>query len=263
MKPLFLLIAFFSFYDYPNVHAAIPSSGMQITSTDMTDQDASGESVIYFKANGVDPVWTLTISPFQVEFKTQASGFPTFTAPHTEPIKAMDSNVKKYKFHTEAGEMEIELAQMLCQNEGSHERFPYSVTVSIRQGVDTTFTYFTGCGRYITDARLDGMWVLSMIKSDSVTASQFNDTLPYIEMHSNGNMFSGYSGCNKMDGRLYCERDLLRFTNMVLSKRVCTTKAKEDEFVKALQFSTRYVIEGDRLILSNPGSQTLVFRKPG
>ncbi len=223
----------------------------------------AASSAIYFKANGVDPAWTLTISQYQVDFRTQASGFEPFSAPHTEPIKAMDSNIKMYRLNSGTAEMEVELAQMLCQNENSRERFPYAITIALKESGDTTATYFTGCGLYVTDTDLSARWVLEQLKEDSVSASQFNDTLPYLELHANGNSFSGYGGCNTIIGRIFSERTLLRFTDMVLSKRTCATKPKEDEFIKALQFSTRYAIEGDKLILSNPGGRLLVFRKAG
>jgi len=215
----------------------------------------------YFKANGVDPVWSLTISNMQIEFKTQASGFLPYTAPHVEPVRAMDSNVKVYKVQSDMGEMEVEITKVLCQNENSHERFPYGVTVSLKEGKDTTFTYFTGCGLYITDANLEHTWTLDQIKTDTVNAKQFNDTLPFIELHANGNSLSGYGGCNTIKGRIFSERNLLRFTDLVLSKRTCDPANREKDFISALKFSTQYVIEGDRLILSNPSGQTLVFKK--
>jgi heat shock protein HslJ len=173
----------------------------------------------------------------------------------------MDSNIKTYKVQTEAGQMEVEIAKMLCQNEGSKERFPYAVTIMIKQGRDTTYTYFTGCGLYVTDTRLEAKWQLFQIKSDTVTAAQFNDTLPYVDLHANGNSIAGYAGCNTFNGRIFSERSLLRFTDLHLSKRDCPTKPKEDEFIRALQFSTQYAIEGDRLILSNPSGPTLTFKR--
>jgi len=209
----------------------------------------------------VDPVWSLTISAYQIDFKTQASGFESISAPHVEPNKAMDSNIKMYRVQTESGQMDVEIAKMLCQNEGSKERFPYAVTIMIKQGKDTTFTYFTGCGQYVTDSRLEAHWVLSHIKSEPVTASQFNDTLPNLSLHANGNSFTGYCGCNIVNGHLFSERSLLRFTNMVYTKRTCPTKAKEDEFIKGLEFSTNYAIDGDQLTLSNYYGVTLVFRR--
>jgi heat shock protein HslJ len=216
---------------------------------------------IYFKANGADPVWTLTISPVQIDFKTQATGFNPMSAPHVEPIKAMDSNIKMYKVKIAGAELNVEIAKLLCQNENSHERFPYAVTISLRQGTDTTFTYFTGCGLYITDTRLEAKWLLEQIKTETVTDFHFDDTLPYLILHANGNSFSGFGGCNTINGRIFSEHNLLRFTDFVLSKRECAPTNREKDFINALKFSTQFVVEGDHLILSNPGGPTLSFKK--
>ena len=223
----------------------------------------SASNAIYFKANGVDPVWTLTISPIQIDFKTKATGFNPVSAPHIEPVKAMDSNIKMYKVKTADAELNIEIAKMLCQNENSHERFPYAVTISLRQGTDTTFTYFTGCGVYVTDTSLEAKWILEQIKTDTVTAGHFNDTLPSLILHANGNSFSGYGGCNTINGRIFSERNLLRFTDFVVSKNTCTPTNREKDFISALKFSTQYTVEGVRLLLSNPSGPTLTFKKSG
>lgn len=226
-------------------------------------KEKSVESTIYFKANSVDPVWSLTISPHLIAFKSQAPNFGVFNSPHTEPVKAMDSNVKKYMLKTEEGTMDIELYKMLCMNEKTGERFSYSVKVSIQHPGDSVATSFNGCGTYVTDPGLEAKWVLYAIGADTVTASQFNDTLPYLYVYARGNSFEGNSGCNTIRGRIFSERSLLRFTDLYLTKRKCGNIAKEEEFTKMLQFSTQYLLEDDKLILSNHAGVTLVFKNPG
>lgn len=222
----------------------------------------AAESTIYFKASSIDPVWSLTISPHLIAFKSQVPDFGAFNTPHAEPVKAMDTGIKKYKLTTEEGTMEIELYKMLCMNDKTGERFPYSVKVTIQHTMDSVATSFNGCGAYVTDPGLEAKWVLSMIAADTVTASQFNDTLPYLYVYARGNSFEGNSGCNTIRGRIFSERSLLRFTDLNLTKRKCANIAKEEEFTKALQFSTQYTLEADKLILSNHAGVTLVFRNP-
>ncbi len=225
-------------------------------------KEKSAESTIYFKASSVDPVWSLTISPHLIAFKSQVPDFGVFNSPHAEPVKAMDSNVKKYTLKTDEGSMEIELYKMLCVNEKTGEQFSYSVKVSIQHPNDSLATSFNGCGTYVTDPGLEAKWVLYSMAADTVTASQFNDTLPYLYVYSRGNSFEGNSGCNIIRGRIFSERSLLRFTDLNLTKRKCGNIAKEEEFTKALQFSTQYALENDKLILSNHAGVTLVFKNP-
>jgi heat shock protein HslJ/uncharacterized membrane protein len=223
----------------------------------------SEETLIYFKAIGDDPVWNLTISSEQVVFQTHYFGTDKFTFPHAEPVRVVETHTKKYSLQSGEAQIIIELDEKLCQNASSRERFTYGVIISIKRNIDSTFTDFFGCGHYITDKDLESIWILNQIKSDTVTASDFNDTLPYLELHASGNSFKGYGGCNTIDGRIFSEWHLLRFTNLVLSKRTCGPTNKEQEFIKALQFSTQFKLEENRLILSNPGGVTLVFTKSG
>lgn len=225
-------------------------------------KEKSAESTIYFKASSIDPVWSITLSPHLIAFKSQVPEFSVFNSAHAEPVKAMDSNVKKYTLKTEEGTMEIELYKMLCMNEKTGERFSYSVKVSIQHPGDSVATSFNGCGAYVTDSGLEAKWVLYSIASDTVTADQFNDTLPYLYVYARGNSFEGNSGCNTIRGRIFSERSLLRFTDLNLTKRKCGNIAKEEEFTQALQFSTNYALEDDKLILSNHTGVTLVFKNP-
>lgn len=262
MKSTFFLLIFcFSFGFIQRAMATHDPSIIQPVSNTPDEMPDADEPVVYFKANGVDPVWRLSISQSRIDFQTAASGFGTFTAPHVEPVKAMDSNIKIYKLQTDAGQMEIEIAQMLCQNENSRERFPYAVTVSLKQGRDTTFTYFTGCGLFVTDERLEAKWILQELKGDALKALQLNDTVPFLELHARGNSFSGYGGCNELHGRIFSERNLLRFTDIVPTKRSCPAISMETEFIKALQFSTYFEIADDKLILSNPGGVLMTLIK--
>jgi heat shock protein HslJ len=250
-----LLIPFFYVLGFGVISSQAPTTFME-----GKQKEKPAASSIYFKASNVDPVWALTISPHLIAFKSQVPDFGAFESPHVEPVKAMDSNVKKYMLKTEEGTMEIELYKMLCMNEKTGERFSYSVKVSIQHPGDSVATSFNGCGTYVTDPGLEAKWVLHSIAADTVTANQFNDTLPYLHIYARGNSFEGNSGCNTIRGRIFSERHLLRFTDLNLTKRKCANLAKEEEFTKALQFSTRYTLEDDKLILSNHAGTTLVFR---
>ena len=225
-------------------------------------KDEPPPSTIYFKASGIEPVWSITISPQLIGFKSQVAEFGSLNFPHVEPVKASDGNIKKYTLKNEVGTMEIELYKMLCINEKTGERFSYSVKVSIQHPTDSVPTSFNGCGTYVTYPGLEAKWVLHAIAADTVTASQFNDTLPYLYVYARGNSFEGNSGCNTVRGRIFSERSLIRFTDLMQSKRKCGNIAKEEEFTKALQFSTQYALENDKLILSNHAGVTLVFKNP-
>ena len=78
---------------------------------------------------------------------------------------------------------------------------------------------------------------------------------------STGNEFLGFGGCNQMNGKVFYERGLLRFTNISTTRMMCAPNNKEADFLEALQNTTNYHFESRHLILSNPSGEKLVFKK--
>jgi heat shock protein HslJ len=227
------------------------------------EHEMPDQSLPYFKAKGSSPEWELQIAEDHITFTSFQSGFETFMTPHTAPVKAADMNVKKYAVKTEAGTMDIQIFQMPCQIPDSREGFSYSVEVMIKRGVDSTFTTFTGCGVYVTDARLHGHWSLHQIKDKVISSTLPPDSLPWLDIKTNVNSFAGFAGCNTISGRLFFEKNLLRFTDIVATKMTCPAATEETSFLNALKFSTQYSIQQDTLSLSYPGHQMLVFIRQG
>ena len=65
-----------------------------------------------------------------------------------------------------------------------------------------------------------------------------------------------------MTGGIFYEEDLLRFTQVASTRMACPSMDKENEFLSALQASTSYKLENNRLYLSNSSEENLlVFKK--
>lgn len=64
-----------------------------------------------------------------------------------------------------------------------------------------------------------------------------------------------------MNGTIFFERGLLRFTNIITTRMACPRNNKESEFLKALQNTITYKVENMKLMLSNPSGEKLVFKK--
>ncbi len=217
------------------------------------------ENKIYFRAMGNEPEWSLKIAESTIEFSSLKPGFESFKSPHVKPIRAMDANVKMYQIATESGKMNIQISQQESINTMSGEKFPYTVRVELSQNKSSNT--FNGCGSYITDARLHDIWVLEKLKGKDVSPADFMKEIPQLEINSTTNNFMGYSGCNRMNGTIFFEHGLVRFTNITTTRMACPGNNKEAEFLKALQSTTAYKVENLRLTLSNPNGELLVFRK--
>ena len=260
MKSVFILVlGFIHWYCAPSAKPDGPPLDQPVTIAGAPD--GRSQNVVYFKAKGTSPRWELQIAEDRIAFASDQPGFEAFNAAHVEPTRAADMNVKKYSLQTESGMMDIQIIQTPCQMADSREGFSYKVDVWIKRGTDSTFTTFSGCGVYVTDMRFNGNWTVLQIKDKVVSAKDFPDKLPSIDIKSNANAFTGFAGCNTISGRIFFEKNLLRFTDVVATKMSCPASSQEASFLNALKFSTQYSIHADTLMLSYPGVQTLVFMR--
>lgn len=217
------------------------------------------EQGIYFRGVGNEPEWSLKIFDKIIAFTSLIPGFESLSGAHVEPIRAMDANVKMYRVATESGSMNIQIMQQECVNTMSGDKSSYSVRIEIIKNNNST--NFSGCGNYVTDSRLHDIWVLEKLNGENVSLTDFTKELPNLEINSSTNTFMGFAGCNRMNGTLFFERGLLRFTNIITTRMACIGTNKESEFLKALQSTTSYKVENNRLLLINPSGEKLVFKK--
>ncbi|MBE8726625.1 META domain-containing protein [Flavobacterium hungaricum] len=241
-------------------------SGCKTTAGKESNIKSSGISTeedlqYYFKATGNEPFWAIKMGREKIVFTSLIQGKEEIIFTSTEPIKAMDANVKMYKLSNERTTAAISIQQVECQNSMSGAISPYSVKVEIKNNTELETQKLSGCGAYFTDYRLHDIWVLEELNGYKVFAADFQKEFPRIEINAAENRFSGYGGCNAISGQIFYEKDLLRFTKVIATLMACPAGNKEGEFTKALQNTTSYSIENNRLTLSNPSGKLLVFRK--
>lgn len=215
----------------------------------------------YFVGGGEEPFWDVKISNETIEFTSLYAGYEKFNFPHSEPARAMDANVKRYYFTSEDFSVTIQVFQRECVNSMSGEISKYAVKVEIKKNNESKTKVFDGCGKYVVDYRLHDIWVLDQLKGKTVTSDDFARELPNMEIDAAKASFMGYAGCNRMFGKLFSEREILRFTNIGTTEMACIGGNREMEFLQALQSTTTYKIENNRLWLSNNYGMQLVFKK--
>lgn len=223
----------------------------------MPGKNKYGETV-YFKASGTEPFWRLEITEENFRFTSVSEGFETFNASHTEPIRARDANVKMYCSMLELGEMKIQIAQQPCTDDMSGKEYKYQVTVQLKRGIDKDFETFKGCGNYITDYRLHDIWTLEDMNGQRIDVKQYGKERPRIEIISSENTFMGFAGNHEISGKIFFEKGLLQFTDIVVTQNLSDA---EKGFIKNLQSVTGYKLENNRLLLFNPAGELLKFKK--
>ena len=225
------------------------------------EQIENMEQGIYFRAMGNEPEWSLKISSNRNEFTSIVPYFKSFNAPHIEPIRAMDANVKNYRLTTEMGSLQITIQQQNCTNAMSGKELPYAVMVEVINNKTNTSATFFGCGYYVVDPQLHDIWVLEKMNGENASVNKFSIELPYLEINTTEGTFMGYAGCNRINGTVFYEKDILRFTNIRTTEKACEPQNRESEFLHSLESSTTYQVANMRLTLTNPSGIELVFKK--
>jgi heat shock protein HslJ len=223
------------------------------TTEDHMTVTSSNDSA-FFEAKGTG--WTLSISKDRMRFSSHYKNFEVFNAPTTAPIVAADANVKRYRSLPEQGEIDVLIAA-----DDTELELPYKVQVKIKRGVDSVYTSFEGRGAYVMDYRLHDLWVLESLEEQRVSVEQLREEFPYIEINTREKRFFGFAGCNRINGQIFSEQSLIRFTKIAQTKMLCAPPNKETEFLNALRSSTHFEIINNQLILSNPDRETMRFKK--
>lgn len=231
------------------------------SSTNSSSGTSEDDLNFYFKATGNEPFWGIKIGNEQIIFTSLIPGKESITFPAVAAVRAMDANVKMYKVSNETVSATITIQQLDCQDSMSGAISPYSVKVEIKNNSELEAKKLSGCGKYITDYRLHDIWVLEELNGYKVFETDFQKEFPRLEINSTENRFSGFGGCNSITGQIFYEKEVLRFTKVVSTLMACPTGNKEGDFLKALQSTTNYSIENNRLTLSNPSGKLIVFRK--
>jgi uncharacterized membrane protein len=141
-------------------------------------QTQNQDQIIYFRAAGNEPFWSLKISDSGFQFSYFTSKVQTFTAPTVAPILGQDTNVKRYRVVTESGQMNIQITQSDCKDSMTGVLSPYTVEVELKLGSAPIYTTYKGCGEYITDVRLHNTWVLEAMNAKSITNNDFSMGFP-------------------------------------------------------------------------------------
>ncbi|WP_264554135.1 META domain-containing protein [Flavobacterium sp. N2038] len=236
---------------------AVDRKSTETTSISYTEEDLR----YYFKATGNEPFWGIKIGNEQIVFTSLIPGKENIIFPAVDAIRAMDANVRMYRVSNETTSATITIQQLDCQDSMSGAISPYSVKVEIRNNSELETKKLNGCGKFIADYRLHDIWVLEELNGYKVFLTDYQKELPRIEINSAENRFMGFAGCNSITGQIFYEKEVLRFTKVVSTLMACAPGNKEAEFLKALQSTTTYTIENNRLTLLNPSGKLLVFKK--
>jgi len=101
-------------------------------------------------------------------------------------------------------------------------------------------------------------WKLTEVDGAAVTT-----TKPYIEFDREAKRFSGDGGCNRISGGFEVDGANLKFSRVISTRRACLdsdAQRIETNYLKGLEQTTSFQIEGDTLRLYASGRPILTFK---
>jgi len=223
------------------------------------DSVSEKPNVVFFKALGTEPFWGIEISNDSIKF-TSPEKENEIAFVYSKPKKAMDANVVSYEVKKDSLELKFTIQQGKCSDGMSDKVHNYTVKASLKRGTQDEIL-LNGCGNYIIDYRLHDIWALEELEGKKINPDDFKKGVPNLEIYAEEARFSGMAGCSQMGGKLFSEKDLLRFTDVFTTEMICDNDKTENILIKALQSTTRYELKNGRLYLFNPEGTKAIFRK--
>ena len=213
---------------------------------------------IYFKANGSEPFWSLEISNQMTLLKTPMD---SLLIPSVDPVRS-DSSMIQYRLETEKSIIHIDIVQQECIHSMSGHKSPYVVNITYRLTSEKELKSVNGCGQYYTDYRLHDIWILESLEGFELDHNEMGEKLPLLEINAHKNTFTGFTGCNRMNGQLEYRHGMIRLQRIATTRRYCPDSSlTETALLKYLKQWNNYTIANNRLILKQDDQEKAIFRK--
>lgn len=135
-----------------------------------------------------------------------------------------------------------------------------SVNVMYRREKEKKGIDFSGCGFYRGNPRLHDIWAVKQINNKELNPAKFPKDIPHFEINLQNKQFSGFAGCNQVNGMLRFEYNKMYIDPLSSTKMYCAELSDiEDKILNILRDGpVIYTLKGTTLILeTRKGSITL------
>ena len=256
---LFILVGFLMVAFIPN--QSIPMTNDKMNMEKSPKSSSLQENTVDFKATGNEPSWSLEID-FDGKMHFKSLNHPQeLITPAPKPEFVQDQSAERYHAITESGELLVTINKKICTDPMSGEKFPSSVSVSVKLTADDDYTEYKGCGGRLLDHRLHNIWALEEMEGEQVTAQDFGKEIPVLEIFTAEGRIGGQDGCNRLSGKVYGNKAHLEFGLLISTRMACPKMEKSAQFLKLInQQKYDYHFEPRQLVLSQNGKAVLKFK---
>ncbi len=204
----------------------------------------------YFKAMGTEPFWNIEVSEKEIKF-TKLGNEKGIVFPN-EGFDTLYEDMK-LSFTNKTHMLTLMATPGECSDGMSDKLFSHKVNVSLIDAESGEVEEYNGCGQFFVDPQLSKIWILKTLLDQDISAKDFSNEIPYIEFIGEKNIFSGFAGCNRINGKMQPNTDnRLQLIDIASTKMMCEPENKEEQFLKVLSKIGAYKFDGDTLILLDP-----------
>ena len=202
----------------------------------------------FYKVVGLDKMWTVEVSAQKISYISILPN-ESFEAPFKSAL--VSGNQQIFKSGTKDRSIEIKCTPKSALWDD------VSLVVT---GADGQARQLSGTGQYIPDDRLNVVWILREMGGKRYTVQDFGKELPYMDLHIHDGFFTGFAGCNRVQGKLRLEEDCRIALGEVSGSRMqCNAANKEPLFIEMLKRVNRYEIRKGRLYLFGAKGLEAIF----
>ena len=214
-----------------------------------------------FYAVGNEPFWSLEMDLDNSIYFNTMNGID-FRTPSTEPEKAQDADVTRYRAVVESGEIIVQLKHEECEDSMADNRFPYQVQIDYKTTADSEYKTFKGCGQFIPDYRVHNIWSIKEVDGMAIAPDTFKKKQPIIEFDLTTNRLMGNNGCNSFRGPVEVQNDKIVFGVYAATLMACMdNEIISDKIMETLSNTTLdYKFENNRLMLSENDEVKMVLQ---
>ncbi len=157
---------------------------------------------------------------------------------------------------TSAGGVQVMLYDEACKDALTGEPFSKRVTVRVKEN------QYEGCGQYLFDATLHGIWLLEKVNNNLVNKSDFAKGLPQLNLDLQQQKLSGHDGCNQLSGSFEVMGSKIRFSNLAQTRMACPGNKPGLEFTPLISGQTvDYYFKDGSLYFYLQDDSLLIFKK--
>ena len=154
-----------------------------------------------------------------------------------------------------AGTVTIDITEKICAVTTIREAYKKEVTVKFNS------TTYSGCGKFLADANLNGKWLLEKIDLTPIVVAEYNK-IPEMNIDITEATVNGNDGCNSLKGKIEVQGNRIQFFQLAGTKMGCNKKSIDK--IIAAQINNQlvsYYFKDGKLHLYLPDDSLLIFKK--